>query len=549
MNRALPLAAALLLALALLAVQASAQLTTEQALARLRERQASRTGTTTAPSTAPTTQPAKIVAITQPSTRPTTVASTQPAVEQPPPAPREFRAAWVASVENSQWPSAPGLSVEQQRREMLDILERCAELRLNAIILQVRPCADALYPSDLEPWSEYMTGVQGKAPEPMWDPLQTWIDEAHKRGMELHAWFNPYRVKHAKSTSPTIADTSIAKTHPEVVKSYGGYLWMDPGEPVAAEHTLKVIADIVRRYDVDGVHTDDYYYPYKARDKNGNAVEFPDDPSYQRYTAGGGKLARDDWRRDNVNRLVEQIYKTTHEIKPWVKVGYAPFGIWKSGVPQGVTGLSMYDVLYADAKLWLNKGWLDYISPQLYWKIGGPQDFAALLPWWASENTAGRHVWPGMSVARHSVAEVINQIALTRTTKGTTAGSLLWSAESVLKRPELYDALEAGPFAQAALVQPSPWLDNTPPPAPVAQARRHKDGRVALALSPGIGEPARVYGVWSRRGTHWTFATAPVASASINLEPSPHAEPVSAIVVTAVDRVGNESERVTVPIE
>jgi uncharacterized lipoprotein YddW (UPF0748 family) len=475
--------------------------------------------------------------------------STRPTGDQPPPAPREFRAAWVASVQNAQWPSKPGLPVALQKQEMLHILDRCAALHLNAVILQVRPCADALYPSNLEPWSEYLTGTQGKPPEPMWDPLQTWIEEAHKRGLELHAWFNPYRVKHVSSKSPQMAENSIARTHPEVVREYGKYLWMDPGEPVAARQTLDVIADLVRRYDVDGVHTDDYYYPYKVNDKDGKEVDFPDDASYRRYRDAGGTLERADWRRDNVNRLVQEIYKTTHEIKPWVKVGYAPFGIWKSGVPKGIVGLSQYDALYADARLWLNKGWLDYMAPQLYWKIGGPQDFKALLTWWSSENTQGRHLWPGLSVGRHPVEEVITQIELTRQAEGTSAGSILWSVNNVLGRPELYDALEKGPFADAALVPATPWLDANPPSPPAVQARKKKGGDVAVALSAGSGEPPALYGVWARRGREWTFSTVPKATAHVVLEPSDSGVPVSKIVATAVDRTGNESTRVTIAVK
>jgi len=472
----------------------------------------------------------------------------RPKGAEPPAAPREFRAAWVASVQNAQWPSKPGLPVARQKQEMLDILDRCAALRLNAVIFQVRPCADALYPSTLEPWSEYLTGTQGKAPEPMWDPLQTWIDEAHARGLELHAWFNPYRVKHVSSKSPHIAEDSIARKQAGVVRKYGGYLWMDPGEPAAARQTLDVIADLVRRYDVDGVHTDDYYYPYKVRDKDGKEVDFPDAESFQRYRDAGGTLERADWRRDNVNRLVQDIYKTTREIKPWVKVGYAPFGIWKSGVPQGIVGLSQYDALYADAKLWLNNGWLDYMSPQLYWKIGGPQDFDKLLTWWAAENTQGRHVWPGMSVARHPVEEVLNQVALTRQAKGTSSGSLIWSVKSVLERPELYEALQQGPFAEAALVPASPWLDSAPPSAPTVEARKNQNGSVALTMKPGEGEAPAVYAVWARREGEWTFSVVPAATASTILEPGTSKKPVTTVVVTAVDRTGNESTRVTVSV-
>ena len=474
------------------------------------------------------------------------VAPAEPQAPQPPPAPREFRGIWVASVNNGNWPSKPGLPVEQQKKEMIDILDHCVALNANAVVFQVRPCADALYQSSLEPWSEYLTGTQGQPPSPLYDPLQLWIEEAHRRGLELHAWFNPYRVKSDQSRGP-VAANSIAKTHPEVVKQYGGYLWMDPGEPLAAQHTLSVILDIVRRYDIDAVHTDDYYYPYKVKDRATNKiVDFPDEPSFNRYKQGGGKLARDDWRRDNINQLVSRIYTETKKIKPWVKVGYAPFGIWKPQNPPGIKGLNQYEELYADAKLWLNKGWLDYMSPQLFWKIGGDQDFAALLKWWLAENTQRRYIWPGMSVGRHSVQEVINQIELTRQNP-QSSGQVLWSVNSVLRRAELYTALQRGPYAQRALVPPMTWLDSHPPPPPVASVSRGENGSAVVSLRPGQGEATWLYAVYARYGEDWQFTTVPGGSPSLTLNPSATGVPPGAIVVSAVDRCGNESQRVTLP--
>jgi uncharacterized lipoprotein YddW (UPF0748 family) len=486
---------------------------------------------------------------------PGTSASGAPAnVEMPPAAPREFRAVWVASVNNGQWPSKPGLSVAEQKQELLGILDRAAALNVNAVVLQVRPAADALYPSELEPWSEFLTGVQGQPPAPFYDPLQMWIDEAHKRGMELHAWFNPYRARSDRPVGP-ISNKSIAKTHPEVVKKYGNYLWMDPGEPLAAQHTLRVILDIVRRYDVDGVHTDDYYYPYQVREsdaKDAKIVDFPDEPSWAKYKNAGGKLARNDWRRDNVNQLVQRIYTEVRRIKPWVKVSYAPFGIWKNGVPAGIKGLSQYDSLYADPKLWLNKGWLDYIAPQLYWKIGGDQDFDKLLKWWLSENTQKRYVWPGMSVSRHPVPEVLNQIALTRQSPLST-GQMIWSAMSVLgtseKAQAQYAALQRGPYAEKALVPPFPWLDRTPPPAPVASLRKDSPQAVTVTLRPGTGEATFVYSVFVRYGNAWRHTVVPGGAPSITLNADATGSLPSAIVIAAVDRCGNESPRVPIAVK
>ena len=465
----------------------------------------------------------------------------QPIADNPPPAPREFRAAWVASVGNANWPSKPGLSVDQQKREMFDILDRCAALHLNAIILQVRPAADALYNSELEPWSKYLTGVQGQSPTPYWDPLQIWTDEAHRRGMELHAWFNLYRAK--SGLEGPVAVNHISRTHPEIVKQYGKYLWMDPGEPLAQRHTLSVVLDIVKRYDIDGVHTDDYYYPYRAKE-NDKAIDFPDDTSFARYQRSGGRMNRDDWRRDNINQIVQRIYFETKKIKSWVKVGFAPFGIWQPNNPPGVTGLNSYAVLYSDSRLWLNKGWLDYLAPQLYWEIGGDQDFRALLNWWIGQNTMRRYVWPGLSIGSRGPSEILAQIDLTRRA-AQSSGQFLWSVGSVLK-PEKYDALRAGPYAEPALVPTMPWLDDQSPPPPSVKAQRADNGTLTLALHPAAGERIAVYAVYARYGPRWHFTVVPAGSPSIAFNPDPTAGNIAAVVVSAIDRCGNESSRVTV---
>src|ERR1044071_5036723 len=220
--------------------------------------------------------------------------------ETPPPVAREFRAAWVATVGNIDWTSSPGLSPWDQQRELLAILNRAVAMRLNAIILQVRPGTDALYDSRLEPWSEYLTGRMGRPPEPAWDPLGFAVTEAHRRGLELHAWVNPYRARYARPLGET-ANTHISGTHPELVRTYGPYLWMDPGVPAVRRRAERVVLDIVRRYDVDGVHVDDYFYPYREKDSAGAVIPFPDSASYARYRHSGGTLARDDWRRHNVD--------------------------------------------------------------------------------------------------------------------------------------------------------------------------------------------------------------------------------------------------------
>ncbi len=247
-----------------------------------------------------------------------------PAHEMPPAAPREFRAAWVATVVNIDWPSRPGLPSDVQQAQALLLLDRARDIGLNAIVLQVRPAGDALYASALEPWSEYLSDTQGRAPQPGYDPLSFWVEQAHRRGIELHAWFNPYRARHSAAKSALVAP-HLARTRPEAVKVYGDQQWMDPGEAAAADRTLAVVADVVRRYDIDGVHIDDYFYPYPVQ-KDGVDQPFPDDPAWLRYLQGGGTLVRDDWRRDKVNRLVQPKHRSVNQIKPWVRYGISPFG-------------------------------------------------------------------------------------------------------------------------------------------------------------------------------------------------------------------------------
>jgi uncharacterized lipoprotein YddW (UPF0748 family) len=464
--------------------------------------------------------------------------------DDPPPLPREFRGAWVASVNNATWPPDPGMTAEAQKKEAIRQLDRVVELKMNAVIFQVRPAADALYRSNIEPWSEYLSGVQGQ--DPGYDPLAFWIDEAHKRGLELHAWFNPYRAKH-KDSKANIARDHISKKFPNVVKQYDGYLWMDPGEPQAVRQSLAVFLDVVKRYDVDGIHMDDYFYPYRGNEKR----EFPDDPSWTRYQKSGGKLARNDWRRDNVNQFMAKLYEETKKLKPHVKVGIAPFGIWRPNHPPGIQGLDQYDVLYADAKKWLNEGWLDYFSPQLYWPIEGPQSFTKLLDWWLTENTKHRHVWPGQSVGRYNPKdklsmEVPNQLAeiRKRADKGAT-GFIFWPLGSVLNDRPLVARLKANEFAEPALIPPSPWLGDKPPAKPsVKLVGRGDNATVELRASRanGRGNDVFLWAVQARFGDGWKLAVVPAHVGEIPTEGA------SAIAVTAIDRTGNASERVIVQV-
>jgi uncharacterized lipoprotein YddW (UPF0748 family) len=385
----------------------------------------------------------------------------------PIPAPRplpeqEFRGVWVATVANIDWPSRRGLSAGEQKRELVAMFDRFKELNFNAVILQVRPMCDALYKSDLEPWSEYLTGEQGK--DPGYDPLAFAVAEAHKRGLELHAWFNPYRAWSPSARSKPAAN-HLVKARPDLAKPYGKHHWLNPTHPEVQKHSLAVVLDVVRRYDIDGVHMDDYFYPYPERDAAGAEIPFPDDDTWDAYREAGGKLGRADWRRQAVNEFVRRQYEEVKKLKPHVKVGISPFGIWRPGHPAGIAGFDQYAKLYADAKLWLNEGWVDYFTPQLYWPIGQEQQsFPKLLGWWAKENTRGRHVWPGVATYRAAndhkgwtVGEVADQIRITR--EGDAPGAIHFSAKPILRNTNgVADALERV-YAKPAKVPEMPWLE------------------------------------------------------------------------------------------
>ncbi|RFP12907.1 MULTISPECIES: glycoside hydrolase family 10 protein [unclassified Duganella] len=490
-------------------------------------------------------------------------------MNMPPPAPREFRAAWVSTVANIDWPSRSNLTMAKQQAEALAILDRAQALNLNAIVLQVRPSADAIYPSELEPWSEFLTGQQGRAPATAWDPLQFWIEQAHARGLELHAWFNPYRARHATAKSP-LARNHIGSTNPDVVKSYGRYLWMDPGEAAASQHTLDVVLDVVRRYDIDGVHIDDYFYPYPIDTAASTAgpegvaldagvgqkqeLEFPDQPSWQHYLLGGGTLDRAGWRRQNVNSLIEAMYLGIHKEKSWVRFGISPFGIGRPDRrPAGIVGFSQYDKLYADAELWLANGWLDYLAPQLYWPVAqAPQAFDVLLDYWLAQNTRARHVWPGLYTSRidnsakaFAPEEIVKQIGVTRSRAGVQ-GHLHFSIAALMdNRKGIADQLRTQTYQTAALAPASPWLGSDLPLAPSVAVRREGNG-VGLKLSAGGGKPVAHYAIWSRYGSEWRFAVAPASRAVLLLPDDATAGAAQAVVVSAIDRLGNESERISV---
>lgn len=465
---------------------------------------------------------------------------------------REFRGVWVASVANIDWPSKRTLTTAQQQAELIALFDRAVALRLNAIVFQVRPAADALYESKIEPWSEYLTGTQGKRPDPFWDPLAFAIKEAHARNLELHAWFNPYRARHTDAKSP-LAKRHIAKTDPSLVKTYGRYLWMDPGEAAVRSRTVKVVLDVVKRYDVDGVHIDDYFYPYPENDRRGKAVPFPDTRSYQRYRAKGGTLTRDDWRRRNVDLLVEELSTKVHEAKPWVRFGISPFGIWRPGFPAEVRGFDAYAALYADARKWLREGWVDYFAPQLYWPTTArAQPYPALLAWWASENIRERHLWPGnftsLAGGRGStafpVSELLEQIRVTRGQPGAS-GNIHFSMKSFLtNQAAMNDSLAGGPYADVALPPASPWLKAPTPPLP-RPAIGTQDGVRTLQLNKRGRAIPWQWVVRLRTDTAWITMLLP---GSADRWTVPASLAPTAVTVSSVNRVGVESVPVTVPL-
>jgi len=456
----------------------------------------------------------------------------------PPPPAREFRAAWIATVGNSCWPSKPGLTTAQQKAELVAILDRAAGLKLNAVIFQVRPACDALYASSFEPWSEYLTGVQGRAPSPFYDPLAFAIAEAHKRGLELHAWFNPFRAHHFQAVSP-IAPNHISRTQPQLVRSYGRYLWLDPGDPAVRDYSLRVVMDVLKRYDVDGIHFDDYFYPYKEKDYSGNELDFPDGATWKKFGANPGQ-SRDDWRRQNVDTFIQQVYHAIKAEKPRVKFGISPFGIWRPKNPPAISGFDSYAGLYADSRKWLREGWCDYFAPQLYWGITPPPtSFTSLLDWWNGENFRHRHIWPGMNSLKAGEgwppAEIVNQISVAR--RYADAGHIHWSVMALMKNTALVAALLHDSYQQPALIPASPWLDAVPPAKPKLNVTPWKK-TVTIGWANGGEEPARWWVLQCRTNAAWTTEILPATESGRfreNFQPD-------TVVLRAVDRTGNLSE-------
>lgn len=481
--------------------------------------------------------------------------------EAPPPVAREFRGAWVAAVSQIDWPSRAGLSTAEQKAELIAILDRLVELRMNAVVLHVRPAADALYASKLEPWSTYLTGRQGQPPSPFYDPLAFAVTEAHRRGLELHAWFNPFRALHPSGEDGGRARSHVSRSNPGVVRRYGRQLWMDPGDPAVRRRALRVIADVVERYDIDAIHLDDYFYPYRVENRRGY-LQFPDEATYAAYRRRGGRLARNDWRRDNVNQFVRDLYAQTRRQKPHVRVGISPFGIWRPGSPAGIVGLDAYAEIFADSRRWLREGWVDYFAPQLYWHPDAErQSFSRLLDWWGAraQNPHERHVWAGLYTSRVIPGEtnpkwdpeaILRQVAMTRD-DAVASGHIHFSMRALQLDPDgVASQLAASAYQEPALAPATPWLDSDVPATPDAAALRDTTtGAVRLDLRGDRRTAPWLWTVQQRDETgRWRTRIIPGAQRTIALEPAPGGALPDAVWVSAVNRVGTQSRLVRVDV-
>ena len=390
---------------------------------------------------------------------------------------REFRGAWIATVGNIDYPSAKTLTTAQQQAEFIKILDQHQQAGINAVMVQIRTNGDAFYPSELAPWSEFLTGRQGKAPDPLYDPITFTISECRKRGIEFHAWFNPYRAVSNVNTS--ILDAKhVAIQHPEWLLPFGNLRVLDPGLAEVRKHVTQVVLEVANRYDVDGIHFDDYFYPYPT-----TGLTLNDSVTYAKNSRG--ILKKDDWRRDNVNLLVKNISDSLRAVKPWVKFGISPFGIWQNkstSKPLGSAtgGLESYSEIYCDSRFWLEKGWIDYVTPQLYWNIGkASADHAILVPWWAN-NVFDRHLYIGHAAykinstdaiasdaaAWQSPSQMPSQIRLARNTP-KVQGSMFYNTNTLNKNLLGFrDSLITKFYKTPSLMPTMAWKDVVAPSSP-----------------------------------------------------------------------------------
>lgn len=392
----------------------------------------------------------------------------------------EFRGTWISTVYNLDWPSEKGLTVEKQKEEYIDLLNSLTNMGINAVIVQIRPSGDAFYESKLAPWSEYLTGVQGEYPG--YDPLEFMISEAHKRGMEFHAWMNPFRITTNGTSKKQLAANNIANIKPEWIIAYDNKLMLNPGIPEVREYIINVVAEVVSNYEVDAIHFDDYFYPYMDEEHS----SFPDTEQFWKY--GMSSLDLGDWRRNNINELIRGIDEKIASIKPAVKFGISPFGIWanKCSQKKGSNtkgGVSSYDTLYADTRYWMQEGWIDYIAPQLYWKFDfDVAPYHVIMDWWAKEAQGkNTHLYIGHAPYKiendgWTAKEIINQLTLNRT-KDDVKGSIFFRAKTLQENiGNISIAIKNNMYYTKALIPPMPWLPGEATVSPEeVKVRKYKD--------------------------------------------------------------------------
>lgn len=460
----------------------------------------------------------------------------------------EFRGVWVASVVNIDWPSAKNLTTQQQKDEFIKLLNMHQRNGMNTMIVQIRPAADALFSSPYEPWSEFLTGTQGLAPNPLYDPLEFMITETHKRGMEFHAWINPYRAVFSTQSS-SVASTNITKIKPDWFVTYNHQKIFNPGLPEVRNYVTKIVEDIVARYNIDAIHMDDYFYPYP--DKNNN--EFNDKESFEMY---GNGLKKEDWRRSNCDSIIKQLHNAIKSIKPYVKFGISPFGVWRNFSRDSLgshtkAGISNYDDLYADILLWLKEGWIDYVTPQLYWERGHKLcDYDTLLNWW-NKYTYNKHLYIGHGIYRagtnagwRNKNELPTQIKHLRQ-YSTTQGSIFFSSKSFENNPNGWnDSLKNNYYAYAAIPPPMPWIDSIMPIMPLVEKTTNNHFYVTIANNTNIKGFA-VFSIDEQKEPYLENARLEqyiVLGDSNKIEPDKWFEQKRRVFVSTVSRGNNISE-------
>lgn len=463
---------------------------------------------------------------------------------------REFRAAWIATVANIDWPSRKDLSTEEQKREITELFDIIKQNNFNAVIVQVRPAADAFYQSEYEPWSRYLTGTQGVAPSPYYDPLAFMVEEAHKRCLEFHAWFNPYRALMSMYKNPNPGG-HITYKHPEWFVNYGKQKYFNPGIPAVQDYCVKIVKDVVRRYDIDAVHMDDYFYPYRI-----GKSEFPDLSAYRRYNTNG--LSRDDWRRENVNTLVKRLNTEIKQTKRYVKFGISPFGVWRNSSVDSLNGSNTnagqtnYDDLFADVRLWQAKGWIDYCLPQLYWENGHrAADYGTLIDWW-NRNSFKRHMYIGHGVYRlasnkqpwNDLNELEYQIKQTRQ-YSNIQGSVFYSAKFL--RRNIYginQMFRNKVYQQPALLPLMNWMpiirDGRLPPEPIRLQMQYATN--GMKMIKWRNETNSQYAIYEIENTRDRYSKKLVGLSRGDYFVIEKKNAIAEYAITKLDRFHNESE-------